>query len=452
MNRNIESIVEKIKDTGNFPILYRKGGKNNNVRYWSIKVVTFDDDTAAIDIKHGITGSDKSVSKRIPVKVGKNIGRRNETNPYEQAIKDAIGRFRTKYRSMTPDIKNIEEGFSRVFPMLAKDFHKIKPSSRTSISPPYYVQIKFDGDRCIANYDKSLDKVILRGRDLHVIKNMPHIEADMMKIYKRLGVDNSKGLYFDGELCKFGMSQQKINGIVNRRVNLDDPENIKRRKEIKFFIFDCYFSECPKKPFMERNAFLYKTLWKGKKDIYKNIVYVTSDIAKSDDELKILAKKVTDAGFEGIIIRSRYGKYKPASSKSSGRSSDIYKYKLSVVDKAKIIDMEIKKNVKPFGFVFVCEHEKTGKIFKINGIGTADQKKKTYAMKEQLRGSSYLRYTYVGEYKDGLPREAVPLMTANGEYEFEIVDEGDDDVIDINDDMMDDKNKLSGDYSDEDIY
>ena len=128
-----------------------------------------------------------------------------------------------------------------------------------------------------------------------------------------------------------------------------------------------------------------------------------------------LTKKYISEGYEGAILRDLYSPYVCASSKSTGRSNYLQKYKISKYDTAIIKDLEEKPNVSGFGFVFHCIHTSTGIPFKINANGNVDYKKKVYMIKDQYI-NKMLRYMYTEETKTKIPRYSYPVLDKDGTY------------------------------------
>jgi hypothetical protein len=415
-NWSLDQVLERARNTGEFPPLYRKERKTGKYRFWKISIETYDDGTASILTKYGIYGSPKIQTKYKHIQRGKNIGRTNQTTPYQQAIKEALSRFNGKMKSMTYNVEDLKKDILRIFPMLAKDYSKLPKSSRMRF--PCDIQVKFDGVRCLAKWDANANKIIMLGRDQNLIVNMPHIEKELYECAKRIGFDEN--FYFDGELYRKGIPLQTINGIVNRTININLHNNLIERERIKYFIYDCFFVDKLKEyGFRARSDFLMKLLTNQEgNDIYNSLVYVNSFIIHSESEMIEWTNKFIKMEFEGSILRKSDGKYKPGHSKSSGRSNDLQKYKEEKMESAYVIDLEEKKHVKGFGFVFICRHEKTGKSFKMNANGSVEYKKQVFLNKDQYINRK-IRYKFTEVTKDNIPRYPVPILDNDKAYVFE---------------------------------
>ena len=152
-------------------------------KMWSIRVLERDT-TGVIETTHGYVDGKKQVNEKV-ISVGKNIGKKNETTPLQQAVSEAKASWIKKKESgysplgvtTTPiTVSDITKGVAAVdldaddeddeddsgrgkgidkdvpSPMLAHDFLK----RGKSIKFPCYTQRKYDGTRCVAISGKGL--------------------------------------------------------------------------------------------------------------------------------------------------------------------------------------------------------------------------------------------------------------------------------------------------------
>ena len=75
-----------------WPQLYALDSKGK-VKTWQIGVTAEENGTAAIWTMHGQLEGKKQLRPK-PIKIGKNIGKKNETTPYQQAIKEAFSKHK----------------------------------------------------------------------------------------------------------------------------------------------------------------------------------------------------------------------------------------------------------------------------------------------------------------------------------------------------------------------
>ena len=130
-------------DAKSWPILY-KLAKSGATQQWCISANQFPDGTASYTVAHGKKGG-KIQTGSVEVLKGKNIGKANETTPYEQACKEAESKWKKQLD------KNYSEGEAKELPktdpMLA---HKYK-DKMDKVTFPCFWQPKLDGIRCVAS-------------------------------------------------------------------------------------------------------------------------------------------------------------------------------------------------------------------------------------------------------------------------------------------------------------
>jgi hypothetical protein len=141
------------------PILYGKSTLGK-IKMWSAEVIQNSDGTATLRIQHGYDDGKKQTDDRV-IQSGKNIGKINETTPYEQALSEARSDFNKKkdegYAEKVEDIKEESSGF--FLPMLAKVW---KDAKHNAVFPAY-TQPKLDGcldaDTIVEFEDGSSEKI-----------------------------------------------------------------------------------------------------------------------------------------------------------------------------------------------------------------------------------------------------------------------------------------------------
>lgn len=116
------------------------------------------------------------------IKVGKNIGRSNETTPVEQAISEAQTKINSQLKkgyveSLEETSKPVTNQLGQPLPMLATPIDKVK-----NITYPCAVQAKLNGYRLLAAIVDS--KVLLYSREGSVV-NMPHIDQALQNLFDK---------------------------------------------------------------------------------------------------------------------------------------------------------------------------------------------------------------------------------------------------------------------------
>ena len=128
------------------PTLYGRS-TNGKIKEWKISVLKMADGTCYIETEHGYEDGKKQLDTRY-IEEGKNIGRANETSPYEQALSEAkSAHSRKKDSGYVEDKNKIPSASDGLFlPMLAHRYDK----HSSKIKFPCWVQPKLDGVRMIA--------------------------------------------------------------------------------------------------------------------------------------------------------------------------------------------------------------------------------------------------------------------------------------------------------------
>ena len=223
---------------------------------------------ATIQVTHGYeNGKMQSTIKHVHT--GKNIGKSNETTPYQQAVLEVESKLQ----------KKIDEGYSKdksnltvpILPMLAHSFEKRKHN----ITWPATVQPKIDGVRCTCILkDNKLNMFTRKGKSFTAL---PHLAKDLTLLLTRLSTTRPN-LYLDGELYSDTLTFQTLAGAVRRENN-----DLEYLKQIHYVVFDCFDLDDPNWSFTDR--------WKHIKNCYEqypkeHIRLVKNDKVSSEEVYK----------------------------------------------------------------------------------------------------------------------------------------------------------------------
>lgn len=370
-------------------------------KMWSIRVFERRSE-AIIETTHGYVDGKKQVNEKV-ISEGKNIGKKNETTPLQQAINEARSAWIKKKESgyapigitdtpvSTPlltngptkevteensddDIttggrgKGIDESVPS--PMLAHDYNK----RGKSIKFPCFVQRKFDGTRCVAMPGKGL---FSRNR-----KSYPHLDH-IVKEINRLPAT----VVLDGELYSDTLTFQEIVGLVKRETLKTGDEE--KQLQIKYFVYDIISDA----PYEQRFANLQMLF---KRYAFKNLVLVKTDLCESEDKMKELHAQYVAEGFEGIMLRNKTGLYKYS------RSTDLQKYKEFIDEEFEIVDYKEGEGVEAGCVLWICK-TKEGKTFNCRPRGTREDRIELFN-----NGSNYIGKKLTVIYQEltdeGIPR------------------------------------------------
>lgn len=453
MSKDLETYIKEGLATGKFPILYKKRSKGNKYQYWMVEVKVDDDGVAKIYQKSGIEGSEKPKDNVTPVKSGKNKGKKNETTPFQQALKDAASKFRLKFKSMRPrdTTGNIEMVASTavldpdelIWPMLLNDLNKIK-NKDTKVTFPTYAERKYNGERVVIKRNKKgIIITMSRGGNLvnvyeYVTQDLKDLYADLEKLFGKEADKILSNLYLDGEIYIHGYSLQEIHSLVSTK-KTKTQENLSKQvdsSKLELNLFDLYRRDKPDMPFSERYELLKSFLEnKDGSQKYKRLKLVTVETVKSFEEIRKVTEKYKAEGYEGSVIRNPKGVYVPASSKSGPRTDNVLKYKIGMYDDAIIIDIDKKEKSKDaksgktnFQLIIHAKLLKDPKVmFKITGNGTDEYKREIYKNKKDFIGS-VIEFTYTDTTKAKKPRNPVPVLDidsgGNSKYKLSSIKNG----------------------------
>lgn len=313
------------------------------IKTWDLKVERYANYSEIVTMY----GYKRLIETRRQINVGKNIGKRNETNHYTQALAEAKSKW-TKKRDIEQfyteksiqekveefDVKDEKKDYTSKpsvkteipLPMLAQDFKKHK----NKVIFPCYIQPKLDGFRCI--YNTTTGQISTRqGKEYSIVKESGKLYQELQKL--------PKGLILDGELYTNKLNFEVL-GVLRKTKKLTKEELVNLQK-IEYHIYDIIDT---KLTFEERNKIIQKLNLSegsslGRESPYEKLVYVDTYQVNNENEIKRYHTKFLEGGFEGLIIRNKHSLYK-----IKQRSSDLLKYKDFEDAEFEIINYTIEKD------------------------------------------------------------------------------------------------------------
>lgn len=341
------------------PVLY-KSSKKGKTQQWQV----FTDGNTFYTVEGQVGG--KLTTSKPTVCLGKNIGKKNETSPEDQAISEAKSKHQRKLDKGYSE--TLGEGFQFFEPMLAKDYK----DKETGITYPWvitlmnnpkvrkFAQPKLDGLRTI-NQNGELSS---RGGKNFV--TCPHLTQDKVIL--------------DGELYNHEFKHD-FNAIVSMikqgKPSEEDLEHAK--KYAQMWVYDFPGKEGV---FSER----YKALqdW-FKTNKNPSLKLVETIEIKSEDDLKVVHKRLKALGYEGTIVRFDLADYE-----KDTRATQLVKYKDFIDEEFKILGYEEGKGGRA-GTIgkFILQHDKDpNQTFKCNVKGNFDYLRKIWANVDDYVGKS----------------------------------------------------------------
>lgn len=238
---------------------------------------------------------------------GKNLGRANETTPYQQAMREAQSEWEKKLkRGYAQDINGIDEVTFKK-PMKG-DRWKDRASEVTF---PVWVQDKLNGVRCQSVADRSYST---GGETFYAI---PHIREALASIFAKY-----PNAFIDAELFNYKMRKHlnRLTEIVSVNVKPQHltPELLAESAQlVQLHIFDGHGFNgiTPETPWEERHESVGDLLREHTKFANPSLYMVPRERANNLDELMVKLQKNRRSGGEGLIVRHGKCEFKYGRSK-----------------------------------------------------------------------------------------------------------------------------------------
>ena len=372
-----------------FPTLHGEGvlGKT---KVWTISVEERNA-SGVIIITRGYLDGKMQVSEKV-IAQGKNIGKKNETTPVQQAVSEARASWiKMKESGYSEAIKEEVDNTASVrgkgiaadvpLPMLAHEYHK-----RGKGFPfPCFTQPKLDGTRCVG--------IPGRGLFSRLRKTIPHMEHIIAEL-NRLPAD----LILDGELYTNELTFQEIVGLVKREtLKVGDLE---KQQKIKYHVYDLIQGDS----YEQRHRGL-QTLFASHS--FQHLILVPTFSCGSEAEMKEQHAQFVADGYEGIMLRNPAGIYKNV------RSTDLLKYKEFFDDEYEVVGFKEGEGGEKGCVLWTCKTE-NGATFHCRPRGTREDRTELYQ-----KGAAYIGKKLTVRFQeltdDGIPR--FPVGIAFRDYE-----------------------------------
>lgn len=367
-----------------FQKLYSRDS-SQNIKEWRIFVT----DGATITMEYGLLGG-KIASSSNHIKEGKNIGKSNETTPYEQACSEAESKWtrmkKQGYKSLedlygsrirAQEIAQLDDfdfklqlndtlpkdntdNNGNIIPMKAQKY--FKKNGNICIKFPCFAQDKINGVRCVAKLENG--KVIFRSKKGLEYSIITHI-ADEFEDW--MFDEDGMELIFDGELYIHNTILSDIKSAATK-INL-------MTSTVEFRLFDIAI---PNLTQIERFEIINNLKPHLEQCVSINIVnWVTINNDKEAQEFCDVAIK---NGYEGAIFRSPNAEYQ-----FGKRPSTMTKLKRRESEEFVIMDVIPMEKTPNLG-MFVCRNDKNNHTFKVVPEGSHEIKTKYLKDKHELIG------------------------------------------------------------------
>lgn len=349
------------------PTLYSVSS-TGKVKEWTISVHSNPGGSATIMRRHGYMGAKIQEIEKV-ISEGKNIGKANETSPYEQAVSEALAmrqkRLDTGFTEALPNLSThcVE------LPMLAQRFSDRKHN----IKYPCYLQPKLDGVRCFA---KKVDEntIVYTSRKGKEYLTLSHLTPTLLRTM-------DVGQILDGEVYIHGVPCQKIVSLVKKI----QPESA----TLQYHVYDLADATMP---YVDRMRRLFTMAPINTPEI----VIVETTNGYNEQSVYDAHDHWVREGYEGVIVRNAAGLYK-----FDNRSSDLQKYKEFIDEEFKIIGGECGTGLHDGCVIFTCASV-NGTPFNVYPRGSLDMRRAMYYNLSSYVGRMLtVRYQHLSE--DGVP-------------------------------------------------
>ena len=313
---------------------------NGKVMYWKGSVISAEGNVENCRLKYtyGELNTDNPIVTYSDKIEGKNIGKKNETTPYQQAaneLKSVYNRqIKKGYKSL--DLESILPKYNTdanncVKPMKCQTF-KID-----TFNYPCIIQPKINGVRAVIMLEEYTPQDLFSCKGVYIndkrytsviktkeglVYNVPHIEQLFNHLYSQF--PQYKDIVFDGELyikdekvTTIGGAARNTNNPLNEQllyVNFDlsvEDVNNEDRDKLRFKIWEDYINKNTSASYnIQAGRILINEVLNQHYLWHRyNVIVLNSDIANNDMESITYMECAISNGFEGAVIRDKKADY-----------------------------------------------------------------------------------------------------------------------------------------------
>jgi len=274
------------------PVLFGVS-RTGKLKQWQAKVVEHDDHTASIIVESGYVGQKIRKNPKL-IKKGKNIGKSNETTPFEQAKSEIESKLDVKRCDnyefdlglLDPQVN--KNGSANAGPKYEPRLMLPQCASKMGMGKiiyPAYIQPKLNG---VCDLAETVNMPILHhSRGGHLFETLKHIDYWLEALGAPAPVH--------GELYVHGWSLQKI-GSYTKKIKPD-------QHLLEYWLYDLAHLEWD---YEKRNDWLEENI-----ERLGNcpIIFTPTEIVNNYAEAKTYHDKCVQDGFEGAMLKNVNGIY-----------------------------------------------------------------------------------------------------------------------------------------------
>lgn len=352
------------------------------------------------------------------VTTGKNLGRKNQTNAFTQALNESEKKYERQVLDTVYYAPMLADGGS-----ILNEPEIVEETLTALFKPGQHYETKFDGLRMLCIYDGKDLKFYTRNMKDAIPPN--RVKTAMLNVVKQVNRGDNR-VVFDGELYRHGLSLSEISGLV-RKFDEDGKE------ALSYFIFDMFFLDKNNQPtklnLTHRRQLLDKinipmdeTLNDPK---YNSIQVTESYHPKSASELIDLYNERLNSGYEGLMLkydvpynnnsRDYMLKLKPhfreefrivGYGQGKGKDAGLIKFKCELTTETIKRALEYKQKKNPGFHIKIEKVIKSPYTFNVRPADTNENRKcmfdlmNTYVDGEKYFAKNVLNKLYIVQFQD----------------------------------------------------
>jgi ATP-dependent DNA ligase len=421
LNLNLFCIIDTLQEMSIAFLPLFGVDKSGRTKIWEASVSLNEDNASATaTICYGLLNGKKQTNQRIYT-AGKNIGKSNETTPYQQAVYETQSKWTDKkdkegYTTEEPTTATNSKLLSsaavkeprtksesaeasptptplqpKILPMLAHTFEPTKQKNR--IQFPCYVQPKLDGVRCISYLSQDKSHIIMQSRVGSHFESLGHLTTELLGPFLEIPELGRSEIALDGELYTDSMPFEQLVGLVKKKKLT--PEDREKLKEISYHVYDIVDIRSDA-TFHNRYQRLREICLYIDKPCLK---LVHTSLANNIEEFRAFFSTSVENGFEGAMLRNIEGRYL-----CNYRSHDLQKYKEFFESEYEICGYKEAEGRDRGTVIWVCRlPNEPAATFNVRPRGTLEMRRKWLEDGEKYIGKQ-LTVIYQELSEQGVPR------------------------------------------------
>ena len=353
--------------------------KNGKVKEWKARAesVSLADEATAI-ITFGQRGGKMQEARRTYT-VGKNLGKKNETSPWQQCVHETDRKWRDKlekegYSTREPlgiedekeEKKAKDQKEDILLPMLAHTFDPIgNEKKRNPIRFPCYVQPKIDGLRCLIYFSPERG-MVAQSRTGGIFTSVDHLLQSLQPLLSR-----HPDWVLDGELYTRDYPFEELAGLIKKtkRTALDH----QKLAHVQYHVYDAVHRL--------DLTLSFATRWHWVRACFQSnptpsVVLVETKVADHLDAFRAAFSTYISDGWEGVMLRNGNGVYTP-----NYRSNDLQKYKEFIEEEFPIVGWKEGEGRDEGTVIWECK-TKEGVLFSVRPRGTLEMRREWFQQAE----------------------------------------------------------------------